>query len=100
MAEYYLEPKDARGKRIRKGGSVRVVGIPDLAGLRDAASRRETTAVFKHVRGRVMKVRGFNQYGLAELFFRIREGRHAGWHGISIEPDLLLVQKSRTKISS
>jgi hypothetical protein len=100
MEKPHFEPNDARGKRIRKDGRVRVVGLPDFSGIRDAAARRETTAVFKHVQGRVLKVRGFDQYGFAELFFKIRAGRNAGWHGIAIEPNLLLVQKSRKKTKS
>ena len=100
MAMPHFVPTDARGKRIRKDGRVRVVGVPDLSGIRNAAARRETTSVFKHVRGRVLKVRGFDQYGLAELFFRIRAGRNAGWHGIAIEPHLLLVQKSPARSRS
>ena len=93
MAKFYLEPLDAKGKRIYKGRRVRIVGIPDLSDIRDAKGRRETEAVFRHVRGRCMKVQGFNRYGFVELFFRIRAGRHSGWHGISIEPSLVLSQK-------
>jgi hypothetical protein len=99
MTKLHLEPKDARGKRIRKNGRVRVIGLPDLSGMR-AAARRESTPVFKHVRGRVFKVRGFDRYGFVEIFFQIRAGRNAGWHGIVMEPNLLLVQKSHTRIRS
>jgi len=80
---------------VRVGRRVRVAGIPDLSGIRDAKSRREVTAVFRHVRGRCMKVRGFSRYGFVDLHFKIRKGPLAGWHSIEIEPSLLLVQKSQ-----
>jgi hypothetical protein len=72
MATLYLTPKDARGRRIRKGARVRAVGVPDLSGIR-----------------------GFSRHGFAEIFFKIRSGRLAGWHGIEIEPNLLLAQRRR-----
>ena len=95
MAKFYLAPKDARGRTVWVGGRVRVAGMPDLAGIRDAKSRSEVAAVFHHVRGRCMKVRSFSRYGFVELDFKIRKGPLAGWHSIEIEPALLLVQKEQ-----
>ena len=93
MAKFYLAPKDARGRTIRVGRRVRVAGMPDLSGIRDAEARREVTAVFRHVQGRCMKVHSFSRYGFVALHFKIRKGRLAGRHAIEIEPALLLVQK-------
>jgi hypothetical protein len=93
MAKFYLAPKDAKGRAVRVGRRVRVAGMPDFSGICDAKSRREVTAVFRHVRGRCMKVRSFSRYGFVDLHFKIRKGPLAGWHSIEIEPGLLLVQK-------
>jgi hypothetical protein len=92
-----LAPLDARGKRIRRGAIVRIVGLPDLSGIRSSKSRREVTAVFRHVRGQCKRVRGFSRYGFVEIFFRIRRGSLCGWHSIEIEPALLMVQKRRPR---
>ena len=94
MATFYLAPKDARGRLIRKGSRVRIVGMPDLSGIRDPKARRHVAAVFQHVQGQCKKVRGFSRYGFAEIFFKIRRsGPLGGWHGIEIEPNLLLAQR-------
>lgn len=90
-----LAPKDARGRTIRKGSRVRIVGVPDLSGIRDHRQRRIVEAVFQHLQGQCKKVRGFSRYGFAEIFFKIRDGRLAGWHGVEIEPRLLLAQRRR-----
>jgi hypothetical protein len=95
MANFHLAPKDAKGRTVRVGRRVRVAGMPDLSGIRDAKARREVTAVFRHVRGRCMKVRSFSRCGFVDLHFKIRKGPLAGWHSVEIEPALLLVQKER-----
>ena len=58
--------KDVDGRTVRKGDMVRVLGIPDLNGMRDPY-RRETEAVFKHITGTRKKVCGFDQFGAAIL---------------------------------
>ena len=96
MDTFYLAPKDARGRVIRKGSRVRIVGMPDLSGIRDPRARRHVERVFQHLQGQVKKVRGFSRYGFAEIFFKIRRrGPLGGWHGIEIEPKLLLAQRRR-----
>jgi hypothetical protein len=95
MAKFHLAPKDAEGRTVRVGRPVRVAGMPDLSGIPDAKARREVTAVFRHIRGRCMKVRSFSRYGFVDLHFKIRKGPLAGWHSVEIEPALLLVQKER-----
>ena len=84
-------PKDARGRRLRKGDRVRVVGVPELVGMSGRA-RAESAPVFAHIRGTCKRVAGFDQYGLAELSFKIRLPPMAGLHCVSIEPNLLLLQ--------
>jgi hypothetical protein len=91
-----LKPIDARGQRIRIGDLVRVVGMPDLSTMHKSA-RRNSKPVFLHLRGTRKRVQGFDRNGFAELFFRIRSGRHAGLHGVLIEPALLLRQKPRVR---
>ena len=93
MVKLPLEPIDAKGRRIRKGSRVRVIGIPDLSTM-PAISRRETLPVFEHARGTCKRVSDFDANGLVELFFQIRKGPHAGMHSIYIEPEFLLLQKS------
>jgi hypothetical protein len=86
-----FKPIDARGRKIRTGAMVRVVGLPDLGSMHPQA-RRESGPVFRHLRGTCKRVRGFDQYGFVELQFRILRGRHSGWHSVAIEPHLLRVQ--------
>ena len=76
------------GQTVRKGDIVRVLGIPDLAGMRDPY-RRETESVFKHITGTRQKVQGFDQFGAAILVFGIRTGPHAGTHSVAIESHLI-----------
>jgi hypothetical protein len=80
--------KDVDGRTVRKGDIVRVLGIPDLSGMRDPY-RKETAAVFKHITGTRRKVYGFDQFGCAILAFGISSGPHAGSHSIAIEPHLI-----------
>ena len=80
--------KDADGRTVRKGDTVRVLGIPDLKGMRDPY-RAETEAVFKHITGSRKKVYGFDQFGCAILVFGISSGPHAGSHSVAIEPHLI-----------
>jgi hypothetical protein len=80
--------KDADGQTVRKGDVVRVLGIPDLSGMRDPY-RRETEAVFKHILGTRRRVEDFDQFGCAILVFGIASGPHAGSHSVAIEPHLI-----------
>ena len=80
--------KDVDGQTVRIGDVVRVLGIPDLSGMRDPY-RRETEAVFKHILGTRRKVEGFDQFGCAILVFGITSGPHAGSHSVAIEPHLI-----------
>jgi hypothetical protein len=76
---------------IREGDVVRVVGVPDLAGIR----RPEVRRVFRHLVGTYRRVRGFDERGNVELVFRIRDGRDRGLHVVGIEPSLLRVRRPR-----
>lgn len=80
--------KDVDGRTVRKGDVVRVLGVPDLSGMRQPY-RRETEAVFKHITGTRRKVCGFDQFGSAILVFGIRSGPHAGTHSVAIESHLI-----------
>jgi hypothetical protein len=87
--------KDAFGNIIRAGDVVRIIGVPDLTGM-SPAGLRSSRPVFRHILGTYRKVRGFDRYGFAEIFLRIRRGPHAGWHGVVIEPYLLRRKQVRT----
>ena len=80
--------KDVNGQTVRKGDLVRVLGIPDLKGMRDPY-RRETEAVFRLIRGTRQKVQDFDQFGCAILCFGITAGPHAGTHSVAIEAHLI-----------
>jgi hypothetical protein len=74
--------------------------VPDLSGIRDPQQRRYVQSVFRHIRGQCKKVNRFSNYGFAVMFFKIRKGHLAGWHGVEIEPSLLLLQRRRSFVSS
>ena len=86
---------DARGKKIQKGDVVRVIGIPDLKGMHPSA-REESLPIFRYLVGKYQQVVGFN-HGLIELSFRIRKGKHKGYHSVWIETELLRVKGTRGK---
>jgi hypothetical protein len=81
-------PVDCRGRRLRKGDRVRVVGVPELHGMTRTALR-ETRPVFRHLVGTYRTIAGFDRFGFAELWFQIRSGPHRGRHWVAIEPGLL-----------
>jgi len=81
-------PVDVAGRTLKPGDEVRVVGVPDLSSMAPAG-RRETLPVFRHLVGTYKRIAGFDRYGYAELWFRIRAGRHRGLHWVGIEPFLL-----------
>jgi hypothetical protein len=81
-------PCDRDGHPLRRGDVVRVVGVPDLAGV-PPAGRRESLPVFRHLLGTYRTIAGFDAHGFAELFFAIRRGPRRGRHWVAIEPWLL-----------
>ena len=87
-AELPTSVKDVDGCTVRKGDIVRVLGVPNLSGMRDPY-RRETEAVFKHIVGTRKKVKTIDQFGCAILVFGIRSGPRAGSHSVAIEPYLI-----------
>jgi hypothetical protein len=87
-----LQRRDVTGERIRVGDIVRVIGCPDLAGM-SPECRAESLPVFKHLLGKYKRVEEFDEYGQAWLRFKIRKGRHAGYHSVGIEPYLLRVRR-------
>jgi hypothetical protein len=89
--KYPIPPIDARGHRVLAGSRVRVVGVPDLTGMKQR-DRRSSEAVFRHILGTCKRVSSFDQYGCAEIFFAIRNGASRGLHSVALEPFLLLVQ--------
>jgi len=86
-----LQPRDVKGKRVRVGDLVRVVGVPDLSRM-SPECREESLPVFEYLRGKYKLVEEFDEYGMAWLRFKIRKGPHAGHHSVGIEPYLLRVR--------
>jgi len=87
-----LEPLDAKGFVLREGDRVRILGIPDLSGLKPAF-RKHSEPVFRHLIGLCKRIESFDPHGCAELFFTIRSGPCRGIHSVAIEPFLLLKQR-------
>ena len=87
-------PFDATGRRIKVGDMVRILGVPGLSGMKPGP-RAESLPVFEHLVGRYKRVDDFDDYGFAELAFRIRSGPQAGRRFVWIEPHLLRVKRPR-----
>lgn len=83
-----MNPKDCRGLSISPGDVVRIIGLPNLSQM-SGRTRKESEPVFRHLKGKYKKVCSFNHIGLAEIEFRIRDGKLAGLHTVWIEPSLL-----------
>ena len=76
--------KDRDGSVVAPGDRVRVLAVPNLAGMR-SPYREATAAVFGHIKGSVKRVHSVDAHGNAVLAFRIRRGAHADYHFVSIE---------------
>ena len=86
-----LQRRDIKGERVSVGDLVRVIGVPDLAGMSQEC-REESLPVFEYLLGKYKRVEEFDEYGMAWLRFKIRKGPHAGYHSVGIEPYLLRVR--------
>jgi hypothetical protein len=80
--------KDRKGRMLRPGMVVRVVGVPELTGM-SRASGRASKPIFRHIVGTYRRILAFDEHGMAEIVLRIRAGRWAGLHVVGIEPRLL-----------
>ena len=80
--------RDANGTLVRAGDYVRVLGEPDLTGMKEPY-RSETAAVFRHIVGARKRIHSFDQFGCAILMFGIVAGPHRGFHSVAIEPELI-----------
>lgn len=88
-----LRPRDADGRRIRVGDTVRIVAVPEFEGWGAEA----VGAIFSHILGNYKRVSGFDERGELEFCIQIRKSRRylpAGVHCISLEPGCTRV-KSR-----
>jgi len=86
--------KDRRGRPLRIGHVVRIVGVPALKGMAPEG-RKESLPVFRHLLGKYKKVVGFNELNEVEIFFRITRGRRRGMHFVWIEPHLVQIKTTR-----
>lgn len=91
-----FKPYDALGQPLMPGDIVRVIGTPDLCGMRPADLRR-ARAAFAHLVGTYRRIDGFDREGLAEIFFVVRRGALRGIHSVAIEPFLLRRKGTRSK---
>jgi hypothetical protein len=87
-----LPRRDVLGERLRVGDIVRIVGVPDLSGM-SVDCRAESLPVFEHLVGTYRRVAEFDEFGQAWLTFKIRNGPHAGYHSVGIEPYLLRLRR-------
>ena len=81
-------PSDRDGCKLQVGDIVRVIGVPDLAGMRQEA-RNESQPVFEYLKNKYKKIIGFDEIGNAELEFRISREEPPCCHTVWIEPFLL-----------
>jgi len=89
-----LPPVDSHGTPLVCGDTVRIIGMPDLSAMPEE-TRMETGFVFGYLKGKYKKIRGFDEYGHAEIEFRIpAEGRISS-HTVWIEPYLLKKKNHR-----
>ncbi|HEY6230498.1 MAG TPA: hypothetical protein VIW64_04490 [Pyrinomonadaceae bacterium] len=89
-----LPRRDVTGALVAVGDIVRVVGLPDLAGM-SPECRAESLPVFEHLLGKYKRVEEFDEFGMAWLRFNIRKGPHSGYHSVGIEPHLLRRRATR-----
>lgn len=91
-----LSRRDVTGEPIKVGDIVRIVGVPDLAGMCPEV-RAQSLPVFQHLLGTYKRVDEFDKYGFAWLMFKIRKGSSAGLHTVGIEPYFLRVRRSSSR---
>jgi hypothetical protein len=75
-------------ERLSTGDRVRVLEVPDLAGMAKRP-RTETARVFQHLVGTYRRIESFDRRGFVRLVFRIHCGRLKGLHCVGIEPYLV-----------
>lgn len=83
---------DCVGNKLSAGDLVRIVGLPDLSTMA-ATTRRESAPVFRHLKGKYKKIAKFSKDGMAEIEFRILQGRYSGLHTVWLETALLRLKK-------
>jgi hypothetical protein len=76
--------RDCDGAVVVPGDRVRVLTMPNLAGMR-SPYREETESVFRHIKGSVKRVHGVDDRGNGILVFFIRSGKLSGYHSVAIE---------------
>ena len=80
--------KDIDGKTIRIGDIVRILGVPDLAGMSSDA-RSESQPVFEYLVGKYKRIARVDKMGNAQIAFRLKTGNESIIHWVGIEPHLL-----------
>jgi hypothetical protein len=88
---------DANGRKIKVGDTVRIVGVPDLSGIKEEKMLRR---VFGYLVGKYKKVREFDEIGNIELYFRIPKGRDKGLHFVWLESWLVKKKMNRGQLHS
>jgi|SRR5579862_4225257 len=88
-----LKPLDQKGRRIRRGDWVRLVGIPAVV----RKHKGETLRVFRAAAEKTFRVEGWGRYGHAELDLTKKVAR---FHTIWVEPELLsLTRRHRSLLA-
>lgn len=87
---------DAEGRTLQVGDTVRVIGVPpDIQNWSDDQKAFSLPA-FHHLVGKYKRIADFDEYGHAEIRFRMKEADAWGDHTVWLEPRLLkLKQKWR-----
>jgi hypothetical protein len=90
------KPMDRNGKPIKVGDIVRIIAVPDLAGM-TADGLAEALPVFQYLVGKYKRVRGMDEYGCAQVSFVMRhDNGERGVHSVWVEPFLLHIPRRRS----
>ena len=93
-AESALPRVDAEGRELRVGDTVRIKGLPDVSGWTQE-QKDFSLSVFEYLVGKYKKISDFNDLGMAEIEFRMKEGDEWVLHTVWLEPYLLRLKQAR-----
>ena len=91
-----LARKDAEGRQLSVGDTVRIVGVPDVSSW-TREQKSFSLPVFEYLVGKYKKISDFNQVGMAEIEFKMKEAGEWIHHTVWIEPDLLKLKRAQRR---
>ncbi len=85
---------DKEGRPLKVGDVVRVTGLPDTSSW-TASQKDFSLYVFTSLVGKYKKIHDFDELGMAELTFRLKQGDTWEYHTVWLEPYLLRLRQRR-----